>query len=154
MGLYTTLDGIVPSFTPGELLVLVTRPSLSPPFDNPVLIFGLAMVVFLVAPLVLQRYRLPGIIGIIIVGAAIGPNGIGLLERDATIELLGEVGLIYLMFIAGLEINLNQFIEYKDRSIAFGTLSFIVPQALGTVIGIYVLDLTLAAALLFAAILY
>ncbi|WP_440772425.1 cation:proton antiporter domain-containing protein [Natronorubrum sp. DTA28] len=131
---------------------LATGPSLTPPFDDPVLIFGLAMVIFLVAPLVLKRYRLPGIVGIILIGAAIGPNGVHLLERDATIQLLGEVGLIYLMFIAGLEINLNQFIEYKDRSIVFGLFSFVIPQAVGTVVGVYVLGLSLGAASLFAAI--
>nr|WP_241434423.1 cation:proton antiporter [Natronorubrum tibetense] len=131
---------------------LATGPSLTPPFDDPVLIFGLAMVIFLVAPLVLKRYRLPGIVGVILIGAAIGPNGVHLLERDATIQLLGEVGLIYLMFIAGLEINLNQFIEYKDRSIVFGLFSFVIPQAIGTVVGVYVLDLTVAAASLFAAV--
>ncbi|RZN60294.1 cation:proton antiporter [Methanonatronarchaeum sp. AMET6-2] len=110
------------------------------------------MIVFLVAPLIIKRYRLPGIIGIILVGAAIGPNGFGLLERDATIELLGEVGLIYLMFLAGLEINLNQFIENKDRSIIFGLISFLIPQTLGTAVGIYILDLSVGPALLFAAI--
>nr|WP_252490638.1 cation:proton antiporter [Natronococcus sp. CG52] len=110
------------------------------------------MVIFLVAPLVLKRYRLPGIVGIILIGAAIGPNGANLLERDDTIQLLGEVGLVYLMFIAGLEINLNQFIEYKDRSIVFGLFSFVIPQAVGTVVGVYVLELTFAAASLFAAI--
>jgi Kef-type K+ transport system membrane component KefB/nucleotide-binding universal stress UspA family protein len=136
----------------GAVSPLATGPSLTPPFDDPVLIFGLAMVIFLVAPLVLKRYRLPGIIGIILIGAAIGPNGLHLLERGETIQLLGEVGLIYLMFIAGLEINLNQFIEYKDRSIVFGLFSFLIPQAIGTVVGIYVLDLTIAAALLFAAV--
>ncbi|OUJ19054.1 Kef-type K(+) transport system membrane component, fusion to UspA family protein [Methanonatronarchaeum thermophilum] len=110
------------------------------------------MIVFLVAPLVIKRYKLPGIIGIIIVGAIIGPNGFGLLERDATIELLGEVGLIYLMFLAGLEINLNQFLDNKDRSIVFGLISFLIPQTLGTIVGIYILDLSVPAALLFAAI--
>ncbi|WP_117363821.1 cation:proton antiporter [Natrarchaeobaculum sulfurireducens] len=134
------------------IVPLAGVPSLSPPFDNPVLIFGLAMVIFLTAPLVLKRYRLPGIVGIILVGAAIGPNGLYLLERDATIELLGEVGLIYLMFIAGLEINLNRFIEYKDRSVVFGLFSFVIPQVVGTVVGVYVLELTVAAASLFAAI--
>ncbi|NKE36355.1 cation:proton antiporter [Natronococcus sp. JC468] len=122
------------------------------PFDDPILIFGLAMVIFLVAPLALERYRLPGIVGIILVGAAIGPNGVHLLERDATIQLLGEVGLVYLMFVAGLEINLDQFVEYRDRSVVFGLLSFLVPQAVGTVVGVFVLDLTVAAASLFAAI--
>ncbi|WP_436346235.1 cation:proton antiporter [Natronorubrum sp. FCH18a] len=140
------------SASAGTATPLATGPSLTPPFDDPVLIFGLAMVIFLVAPLVLKRYRLPGIIGVILIGAAIGPNGAHLLERDATIQLLGEVGLIYLMFIAGLEINLNQFIEYKDRSIVFGLFSFVIPQAVGTVVGVYVLDLTVAAASLFAAV--
>jgi Kef-type K+ transport system membrane component KefB len=139
----TTADAVSP---------LAASPSLAPPFEDPVLIFGLAMVVFLVAPLVLKRYRLPGIVGIILIGAAIGPNGTHLLERDDTIQLLGEVGLVYLMFIAGLEINLNQFIEYKDRSIVFGLFSFLIPQAVGTIVGVYVLGLTFAAASLFAAI--
>jgi Kef-type K+ transport system membrane component KefB len=137
----------------GDRFVLVAADGpLTTPFDDPVLIFGIAMLIFLIAPLVLKRYRLPGILGIILIGAAIGPNGAHLLERDETIQLLGEVGLIYLMFVAGLEININQFIEYKDRSVAFGLLSFVIPQAVGTVVGIYVLDLTFAAASLFAAI--
>nr|WP_245977522.1 cation:proton antiporter [Halopiger aswanensis] len=110
------------------------------------------MLVFLTAPLVLQRYRLPGIVGIIVVGAAIGPNGAGLLERDETIVLLGEVGIVYLMFVAGLEINLSQFIAYRDRSVVFGVLSFVVPQAIGTVVGVAALDLSFGAASLFAAI--
>jgi Kef-type K+ transport system membrane component KefB len=126
--------------------------SLEPPFEEPVLIFGLAMVVFFIAPLLLERFRLPGIIGIILVGAAIGPEGLGLFADSDGIELLGEAGLIFLMFIAGLEINLNQFIEYKDRSLVFGAFSFLIPQTIGTVVGLYVLDLPLASALLFAAI--
>ena len=124
----------------------------SPPFEDPVLIFGLAMVVFLTAPLVLARYRLPGIVGIILVGAAIGPNGLHVLERDATIQLLGEVGLIYLMFVAGLEINLNRFVENTDKSVVFGLLSFVIPQGVGTVVGVALLGFTLPAALLFASI--
>lgn len=144
-----SMDPPVQSFTS---LPIAIRPSLSPPFEDPVLIFGLAMTVFLIAPLALQRYRLPGIIGILLVGATIGPNGLHLLDRGETIVLLGEVGLVYLMFIAGLEINLNQFIEYRDRSIVFGLISFLIPQGLGTVVAIYVLGLSLPAALLFAAI--
>ncbi|MDQ2051409.1 cation:proton antiporter [Natronolimnohabitans sp. A-GB9] len=122
------------------------------PIDDPILIFGIAMLVFLVAPLVLARYRLPGIIGVIVVGAAIGPNGLGVLSRDETIVLLGEVGIVYLMFVAGLEINLSQFIEYRDRSVVFGLLSFVIPQAVGTVVGYTLLGLSFGAAALFAAI--
>ncbi|ELZ03131.1 sodium/hydrogen exchanger [Natrialba chahannaoensis JCM 10990] len=126
--------------------------ALTLPFDDPVAIFGLAVAIFLIAPLVLKRYRLPGIVGIILVGAVIGPNGLHLLERGETIQVLGEVGLIYLLFIAGLEINLTQFVAYRDRSIVFGLLSFSIPQAVGTVVGVAVLDLSVAAASLFAAI--
>lgn len=131
---------------------LVSRPSLSPPFDDPILIFAIAMVVFLVAPLIFERYKLPGIIGVILVGAIIGPNVLGLLERSETFVVLGEVGLVYLMFIAGLEINLNDFIENKEMSIAFGALSFLLPQLVGTAFGFYVLGFELAPAALYAAI--
>lgn len=133
-------------------VVLETPFSLTPPFDAPVVIFAIAMTAFFLAPLVLERLRLPGIVGIILVGAAIGPDGFGLIGESEGIELLGEAGLIFLMFIAGLEINFNQFLAYKDRSLVFGSLSFIIPQAVGTAFGLFVLDLSLTAALLFAAI--
>lgn len=122
------------------------------PIEDPILIFAIAMVIFLSAPLLLLQYRIPGIVGIILVGAAIGPNAIGLLERDATFVLLGEVGIVYLMFVAGLEINFNRFIEHKDRSITFGFLSFLIPQVLGTAVGYWVLGFGLPTALLFASI--
>ncbi|MCH7661355.1 MAG: cation:proton antiporter [Euryarchaeota archaeon] len=134
------------------LYPLVSRPSLSPPFDDPILIFAIAMVVFLAAPLIFERYRLPGIIGIIIVGAIVGPNVLGLLERDATFVLLGEVGLVYLMFIAGLEININDFLENKNKSIVFGAVSFLIPQLAGTAVGYWFLGFDLGAAALYAAI--
>ncbi|MWV39395.1 cation:proton antiporter [Natrialba sp. INN-245] len=128
----------------------VAAPTL--PVDDPILVFGIATFVFLTAPLVLQRYRLPGIVGIILVGAAIGPNGLSVLDRGETIVLLGEVGLVYLMFVAALEINLTQFVEYRDRSLVFGLLSFVVPQVIGTVVGYAFLGLSFGAAALFAAI--
>ncbi|WP_216580001.1 cation:proton antiporter [Methanosalsum zhilinae] len=122
------------------------------PITNPALIFAMAMLVFLVTPLIFKYYRLPGIVGIIIVGAIIGPNALNILDRNETIILLGEIGLIYLMFLAGLEINVNKFIEKIDRSLVFGSLSFLIPQIAGTLVGIYVIGLTVPAALLFAAI--
>lgn len=129
------------------------RPAISGlPVTDPVLIFALAMIVFLVAPLFFQRYRLPGIVGVILVGAAIGPNALGVLERGETIVLLGEVGLIYLMFVAGLEIDVDQFATSVDRSVVFGLLSFVIPQAAGTVAGVLVLGLSIPAAALFASI--
>jgi Kef-type K+ transport system membrane component KefB/nucleotide-binding universal stress UspA family protein len=134
------------------MLPLATGPSLTPPFDDPILIFAIAMCVFLLAPLLFERYRLPGIIGVIVVGAAIGPNGLGLLDRTETFVLLGEVGLVYLMFVAGLEIDLDEFVENREMSVVFGALSFLLPQILGTAFGIYVLDFDLPTAALYAAI--
>nr|WP_276256449.1 cation:proton antiporter [Halovivax sp. TS33] len=110
------------------------------------------MVVFLVAPLLLERHRLPGIIGIILVGTAIGPNAAGILERSDAIVLLGDVGLIYLMFLAGVEIDLHRFFENIDQSVVFGILSFLVPQGVGTLFGMWVLGFSLPTASLFAAI--
>lgn len=127
-------------------------PDFTIPFTDPILVFGTAMIIFLVVPLILGRYRIPGIIGLIIVGAIIGPNALHVLQRGETIQLLGQVGLVYLMFVAGLEINLNQFFENKDRSITFGLFSFLIPQVLGTAVGVGLLGFSLPAALLFASI--
>jgi Kef-type K+ transport system membrane component KefB/nucleotide-binding universal stress UspA family protein len=127
-------------------------PSVSLPFSDPIVIFAIAMVVFLVAPLVFERYRMPGIIGIIVIGTAIGPNGLGLLDRSETFVLLGEVGLVYLMFLAGLEIDLGEFVANRDRSLVFGALSFLLPQGLGMAVGVWLLGFDIMTAALYAAI--
>ena len=122
------------------------------PFEDPILVFALAVTCFLVAPLVMERYRLPGIVGIILVGALVGPNALGLLERGETIVLLGNVGLVYLMFLAGLEIDLAEFRRNRSRSAGFGLLSFAIPQAVGTLVGVHLLGFGWATALLFASV--
>ncbi|HET7038790.1 MAG TPA: cation:proton antiporter, partial [Gemmatimonadales bacterium] len=103
------------------------------PVTNPVLIFALAMVIFLVAPLVAERLRVPGIIGIIVAGVLIGPHGLHLLERGRVIELLGTVGLVYLMFLAGVEMDVHGFRRARARSVGFGVLTFALPLALAAV---------------------
>lgn len=106
------------------------------PFRDPVLIVALAMAIFLVVPLLFQRLRVPGMIGLILAGAAVGPFGAGLLARDDTIVLLGTVGLLYLMFLVGLELDLVDFNRYRNRSLIFGGLSFAIPQLVGTGVGL------------------
>ncbi|CAN5685412.1 cation:proton antiporter [soil metagenome] len=106
---------------------------MSLPITDPVLIVALAMGLFLTAPLLFERFRVPGIIGLIVAGAVVGPHGLGLLARDPTIVLLGTVGLLYLVFLAGLELDLNRFSEYRKRSIVFGLISFGIPAALAIV---------------------
>jgi len=105
------------------------------PVSDPVLIVAIAMGIFLVAPFAAQLVRLPGIIGIILVGALVGPNALNLLDRDPTIVLLGTVGLLYLMFMAGIEIDLHGFRKHRNRSLTFGALTFLLPQVLGIGVG-------------------
>lgn len=106
--------------------------SLSLPFEEPVLIFTLVLLIILVAPIVLSKLRIPGIVGMILAGVIIGPNGLGILMRDASIVLFGTVGLLYIMFLAGLEIDMIDFKKYKTRSLIFGLLTFIIPITVGT----------------------
>lgn len=126
-----------------------TLPTL--PFTDPVLIVATATLVFLVVPLLFERLRIPGIIGLIVAGAAIGPHGAGLLARSNTIVLLGTVGLLYLMLLVGLELDLHQFARHRVRSIGFGTLSFALPCAAGIAIAL-ALGYALPSALLIGSV--
>jgi Kef-type K+ transport system membrane component KefB/mannitol/fructose-specific phosphotransferase system IIA component (Ntr-type) len=126
-----------------------TLPTL--PFTDPVLIVATATLVFLVVPLLFERLRIPGIIGLIVAGAAIGPHGAGLLARSPTIILLGTVGLLYLMLLVGLELDLHQFARHRGRSVGFGTLSFALPCALGVGIAL-ALGYALPSALLIGSV--
>lgn len=85
----------------------------------------------LVAPLLFERVRLPGIVGLIVAGVLVGPHGFGWLERDSTIVLLGTVGLLFLMFMAGLETSLDDLKFNADKAVIFGLATFAVPMLLG-----------------------
>lgn len=104
------------------------------PVQDPVLIFGICMVVILVTPLIFERVRLPGIIGPIVAGVVLGASVLNILERGQAIELLGTVGLLYIMFLAGLEIDMTQFRKNRDRSLVFGVITFTIPQVTGMII--------------------
>lgn len=122
-----------------------------PTINSPVLIMALAAAIFLLIPLVFERLRLPSIVGLILAGAAVGPFGLGLLERDDTIQLLGTVGLLYLMFVAGLEIDLPDFIKHRRSSLTFGLLTFAFPMLLPLAF-VGVLPFSMAGILLVGAI--
>lgn len=106
-------------------------PGIELPVTNPVLIIALVMGTVLVAPLLSTRFRIPGIVGLILAGVLIGPHVLGLLARDLTMQVLGTIGLLYIMFLAGLEINLHEFDKYRTRSVVLGLLSFALPQGVG-----------------------
>lgn len=121
------------------------------PIQDPVLIFTLVLLIILLAPLLLRRLRIPGLIGLIVAGIAVGPNGFNLLQRDASIVLFGTVGLLYIMFLAGLEIDLTDFKKNRNRSIVFGLFTFLIPQVLGTLIVRVVLQFEWPSAILLAS---
>jgi Kef-type K+ transport system membrane component KefB/nucleotide-binding universal stress UspA family protein len=105
---------------------------LAEPITDPVAIFLTILAIMLVAPLLVERLRLPGIIGLILAGVLVGPHGLGILERDPTIVLLGTVGLLFLMFLGGLETSLDDLKRNADRPIIFGLATFLIPMVLGT----------------------
>ncbi len=102
---------------------------------EPVAIFLTIMAVILITPLLSERARLPGIVGLILGGMLIGPYGLNLLDKGGVLELLAAVGILYLMFSAGLEVDLHQFNKVRGKAIIFGVLTFFIPQILGTILG-------------------
>jgi Kef-type K+ transport system membrane component KefB/nucleotide-binding universal stress UspA family protein len=109
-------------------------------FAKPVGFFLIVMAIILITPLLSERLRLPGIIGVIIGGMLIGPHGFGLLEDGDRIQFLSTIGLVYLMFSAGLEVDINQFMKVRSRALVFGLITFIFPQLMGMALG-YILGL-------------
>lgn len=128
------------------------------PLKNPVLVFSLLLFIILLSPILLRKIRIPAIIGLIISGVIIGPHGFGLIGRKAMdsqgyfdIELFSTIGLLYIMFIAGLELDLNEFKKHLKKSITFGALTFFVPILLGYPLCYYGLGLTQTASWLTAS---
>lgn len=112
----------------------------TPPLENPVIIFSLILFIILIIPNILKKFKVPGIIGLIIAGIFIGPNGLNFfIEEDSFVEIFSTIGLLYIMFIAGLELDLNQFKANRNKSISFGFLTFIIPLGLGLPILYYLL---------------
>lgn len=105
---------------------------LNQPIQDPVTVFLVIVGIMLVAPLIFERLRLPGIVGLILAGVVVGPHGLNLLERDETIVLLGTVGLLFLMFLGGLETSLDDLKRNAKSAIGFGLATFLVPMAIGT----------------------
>ena len=120
------------------------------PATDPVLYFAIVTAVFLVVPVLFERLGVPGLIGLIVVGAAIGPNGANVLARDQVTQFLGTLGLLYLMFLVGLELDRDEFRRQRRPSLLFGVASFALPQLIGMGVGL-ALGFTMAPALLLGA---
>ena len=100
------------------------------PVTDPVLVVAITMGILLVGPLLFERLRIPGLVGLIALGAVAGPSVLGLLERDDTFVLLGTLGLLYLMFMAGVTLDLGEFARQRRQALAFGALSFLLPMGM------------------------
>lgn len=121
------------------------------PFTNPTLIFFIVLSIILLAPILLNKIKVPHIIGLLLAGVLIGPNGSGILLRDTSFELFGKVGLLYLMFLAGLEMDIDDFRKNKSKGIVFGLYTFAVPMILGTLASYYLLKFSLITSVLLAS---
>ncbi|NJK86409.1 MAG: cation:proton antiporter [Bacteroidales bacterium] len=126
--------------------------SLSLPFSDPVIVFTLVLIILLIIPFMLRKVNVPGIVGLISAGVLIGPSGLGLLENNSAIELFSTIGLLYIMFLAGLELDLNQFKNSKNKSIVFGLLTFTIPLLLGFPVCYYILGYDFNASFLTSSI--
>ncbi len=121
------------------------------PLSNPVIIFSLVLFIILFAPILLNKIKIPHIIGLIVAGVVVGPYGLNLLKRDSSIVLFGTVGLLYIMFLAGLEIDLNEFKKNKGKVAFFGLITFTLPIVCGGLASYYVLGYGLLSSVLLAS---
>jgi len=122
------------------------------PLEDPVLKFLVVLIIILFAPLLLNKIKVPHLLGLIIAGAAVGPNGFNILARDSSIVVTGTTGLLYIMFLAGLEIDLAEFKKNKWKSLGFGGYTFVIPFILGILTANYFLDFNLLTSFLFASL--
>jgi Kef-type K+ transport system membrane component KefB len=125
--------------------------NLSLPLENPVIIFSVVLFIILFAPILFNRIKVPHIIGLIISGIIVGPYGLALLNRDSSIVLFGTVGLLYIMFLAGLEIDLAEFKKNRNKIIVFGLTTFLLPLVIGTLASYYILNYGFLSSLLLAS---
>src|SRR5690606_11213032 len=121
------------------------------PLTNSVLIFTLILLIILLSPILLRKIRIPGIIGLIVSGVIIGPHGLNILERNSAVDLFSTIGLLYIMFIAGLELDLNEFRKTRHNSVTFGAFTFIVPILIGYPVCYYLLGYDVPASVMISS---
>jgi Kef-type K+ transport system membrane component KefB len=122
------------------------------PLTNPIPIFSLILIIILISPVLLRKIRIPGIIGLIISGVIIGPFGLNLLEKNLAIDLFSTIGLLYIMFMAGLDLDMNEFIANRNKSLLFGVFTFIIPFGMGFPVAYYLFAYDFNSSLLIASL--
>ncbi|MFC2313542.1 MAG: cation:proton antiporter [Prevotella denticola] len=122
------------------------------PITDPTLIFFVVLLMILLSPIIMGRLRIPHIIGMVLAGVVVGQYGLDILERDASFELFGRVGLYYIMFLAGLEMDMEGLKKNRNRMAVFGLLTFLIPFAMTYAMASGLLHYTPLGSLLLAAI--
>ena len=110
------------------------------PITSPTLIFFVVLLIILLAPIIMGKLRIPHIIGMVLAGVVIGEHGLNILSRDSSFELFGKVGLLYIMFLAGLEMDLESVKKNSKRFLLFGLLTCLVPLLLTFFMAMWLLD--------------
>jgi len=121
------------------------------PITNPVFVFTIFIGLLLLAPFISKRFNIPTIFSLIMGGLIVGPHGVGIVSDIDNIKILSTTGILYLMFLAGLEINLNSFLKTKNRSAFFGGLTFVIPLTIGFIIMHYVIKMPVVSSLLISS---
>ena len=122
------------------------------PITDPTLIFFVVMCIILFAPIIMGKLRIPHIIGMVLAGVLVGKYGLDILERDSSFEIFGKIGLYYIMFLAGLEMNVESVKKTKSLYIVFGLLTFAVPLVMTYFMSIHVLGYSHMSSLLLGTI--
>ncbi|MDO4985593.1 MAG: cation:proton antiporter [Prevotella sp.] len=122
------------------------------PITDPTFIFFVVLMIILFAPIVMSKLRIPHIIGMVLAGIAIGQYGFNILVRDNSFELFGRVGLYYIMFLAGLEMDMEGVKKHSRRFLLFGLLTCFVPLILTYVMSVTILDYSSSASFLLGCI--
>ncbi|MBN1929668.1 MAG: cation:proton antiporter [Chlorobiaceae bacterium] len=123
------------------------------PLTDPVLVFSLVLFIILLSPIVLKRFNIPGTVGLIISGVLIGPHALNLLEKSSAVELFSTIGLLYIMFIAGVELQVNELKRNRNQSLLFGLLTFTLPIVAAYPVCRYLLNYNVSASILTASML-
>lgn len=121
------------------------------PLKDPVLIFLGVLLMILLVPLIFEKLKIPSLVGLILAGMAFGPYGFNILKRDSSIILFGTVGLLYIMFLAALEIDLGDIRKNRNKILLFGFLTFIIPIVCGVPVSYYFLKFSLISSILLAS---
>lgn len=122
------------------------------PLEDPILKSMLVLGIILLAPLLLNKLKIPHLLGLIIAGAVIGPNGLNLILRDSSMELFGMAGILYIMFLSGLELDMKDFKKNSYRSAVFGLYTFCIPLLFGILAGYYLLGFSIYSSILLAGL--